>query len=155
MNIEAKTVDDSRVETVHLVMSGHLNGAGRLFSGILMQWIFSPSQIHIEDKYDYMPDQYDPTYADLMELRDYFEEEYSGKRIIRAEVKHTDMWGFSLEVFDEERADNAAAANGLPERIVFHLANDVQLKLICDDLEYCYIIIEKVNPLNQKSPPLP
>ena len=61
----------------------------------------------------------------------------------------------SLEVFDEERADNAAAANGLPERIVFHLANDVQLKLICDDLEYCYIIIEKVNPLNQKYPPLP
>ena len=39
MNIEAKTVDDSRVETVHLVMSAHLNGAGRLFGGILMQWI--------------------------------------------------------------------------------------------------------------------
>ena len=54
MNIEAKTVDDSRVETVHLVMSGHLNGAGRLFGGILMQWIFSPSQIHIEEKYDYI-----------------------------------------------------------------------------------------------------
>ena len=39
MSIEAKTVDDSRVETVHLVMSSHLNGAGRLFGGILMQWI--------------------------------------------------------------------------------------------------------------------
>ena len=39
MSIEAKTVDDSRVETVHLVMSAHLNGAGRLFGGILMQWI--------------------------------------------------------------------------------------------------------------------
>lgn len=39
MNVEAKTVDDSRVETVHLVMSGHLNGAGRLFGGMLMQWI--------------------------------------------------------------------------------------------------------------------
>ena len=39
MNVETKTVDDSRVETVHLVMSGHLNGAGRLFGGILMQWI--------------------------------------------------------------------------------------------------------------------
>ena len=39
MHVEAKTVDDSRVETVHLVMSGHLNGAGRLFGGILMQWI--------------------------------------------------------------------------------------------------------------------
>ena len=39
MNMEAKTVDDSRVETVHLVMPAHLNGANRLFGGILMQWI--------------------------------------------------------------------------------------------------------------------
>ena len=39
MNIEAKTVDDSRVETVHIVRPNHLNGANRLFGGILMQWI--------------------------------------------------------------------------------------------------------------------
>ena len=39
MNIAAKTVDDSRVETVHLVRPTYLNGAGRLFGGILMQWI--------------------------------------------------------------------------------------------------------------------
>ena len=39
MNIKAKTVDDSRVETVHLVRPTHLNGANRLFGGILMQWI--------------------------------------------------------------------------------------------------------------------
>ena len=39
MNMEAKTVDDSRVETVHLVRPTHLNGADRLFGGILMQWI--------------------------------------------------------------------------------------------------------------------
>ena len=36
---EAKTVDDSRVETVHLVRPTHLNGANRLFGGLLMQWI--------------------------------------------------------------------------------------------------------------------
>ena len=35
----SKTVDDSRVETVHLVRPSHLNGANRLFGGILMQWI--------------------------------------------------------------------------------------------------------------------
>ncbi len=35
----SKTVDDSRVETVHIVRPNHLNGAGRLFGGILMQWI--------------------------------------------------------------------------------------------------------------------
>ena len=34
-----KTVDDSRVETVHIVRPNHLNGADRLFGGILMQWI--------------------------------------------------------------------------------------------------------------------
>ena len=39
MSIEAKTVDESRVETVHIVRPNHLNGANRLFGGILMQWI--------------------------------------------------------------------------------------------------------------------
>ena len=39
MNVKAKRVDDSRVETVHIVRPNHLNGANRLFGGILMQWI--------------------------------------------------------------------------------------------------------------------
>ena len=37
--MQGKTVDESRVETVHLVRPTHLNGADRLFGGILMQWI--------------------------------------------------------------------------------------------------------------------
>lgn len=37
--METKTVDESRVETVHVVRPNHLNGANRLFGGILMQWI--------------------------------------------------------------------------------------------------------------------
>ena len=39
MNLEAKKVSDSMVETVHVVRPNHLNGANRLFGGILMQWI--------------------------------------------------------------------------------------------------------------------
>ena len=39
MHIEGKTVDESRVETVHIVRPSHLNGANRLFGGLLMQWI--------------------------------------------------------------------------------------------------------------------
>lgn len=39
MSIEAKTVDESRVETIHIVRPNHLNGANRLFGGIMMQWI--------------------------------------------------------------------------------------------------------------------
>ena len=39
MDRPMKTVDDSRVETVYLVRPAHLNGANRLFGGILMQWI--------------------------------------------------------------------------------------------------------------------
>ena len=35
----SKTVDESRVETVRIVRPNHLNGANRLFGGILMQWI--------------------------------------------------------------------------------------------------------------------
>ena len=39
MRMVSKTVNDSRVETVHIVRPNHLNGANRLFGGILMQWI--------------------------------------------------------------------------------------------------------------------
>lgn len=39
MNIEAKKVSESLVETVHIIRPNHLNGANRLFGGILMQWI--------------------------------------------------------------------------------------------------------------------
>lgn len=39
MNLIEKTVDESLVETVHIVRPNHLNGANRLFGGILMQWI--------------------------------------------------------------------------------------------------------------------
>lgn len=38
---EEKTIADSRVETVHMVRPNHLNAAGRLFGGILMQWLDS------------------------------------------------------------------------------------------------------------------
>lgn len=37
--IEERKVADSRVETVHMVRPNHLNAAGRLFGGILMQWL--------------------------------------------------------------------------------------------------------------------
>ena len=36
---EERTVGESRVETAHIVRPNHLNAAGRLFGGILMQWI--------------------------------------------------------------------------------------------------------------------
>lgn len=35
----AKTVEDSRTEQVHLIMRQHLNASGRLFGGMLMQWV--------------------------------------------------------------------------------------------------------------------
>lgn len=36
---EIRKVSESVVETVHIVRPNHLNGAERLFGGILMQWI--------------------------------------------------------------------------------------------------------------------
>ena len=36
---EAKRVSDSQVETVHLIRPNHMNAAGRLFGGMLMQWL--------------------------------------------------------------------------------------------------------------------
>lgn len=37
--ITYRKVSDSAVETVHMVRPNHLNAAGRLFGGILMQWL--------------------------------------------------------------------------------------------------------------------
>ena len=39
MNTEIRKIADSRVETAHIVRPNHLNGANRLFGGILMQWM--------------------------------------------------------------------------------------------------------------------
>ncbi len=39
MEIEGRKVSESVVETVHLVRPNHLNGAGRLYGGTLMEWI--------------------------------------------------------------------------------------------------------------------
>ena len=36
---EERTVQDSIVETVHLIRPNHMNAAGRLFGGMLMQWL--------------------------------------------------------------------------------------------------------------------
>lgn len=36
---EERHVQDSLVETVHMVRPNHLNAAGRLFGGALMQWL--------------------------------------------------------------------------------------------------------------------
>lgn len=38
-NVMYKRVDDSKTETAHLIRPAHLNGANRVFGGILMQWI--------------------------------------------------------------------------------------------------------------------
>jgi len=39
MRVESRKVSDSVVETIHIIRPNHLNAAGRLFGGILMQWI--------------------------------------------------------------------------------------------------------------------
>lgn len=39
MDMPARRVADSMVETVHLVRPTYLNSAGRLFGGMLLQWI--------------------------------------------------------------------------------------------------------------------
>lgn len=37
--MKGKNISDTKVETIHLVRPGHLNDAGRLFGGVLMQWM--------------------------------------------------------------------------------------------------------------------
>ena len=110
--------------------------------GMVKYRFFSPEEINIEEIYGPEPDRYDAVYNNVIELQPCFDAEYAGKRVIKAEVRHTNMWGFRLEGFDREQANKAAAANDLPERICFYLANGVMVQLICDDLEYCHIVVE-------------
>ncbi|MDL2237115.1 acyl-CoA thioesterase [Christensenellaceae bacterium OttesenSCG-928-K19] len=37
--LRPKTIEQSRTEQVHILMPGEINGNGRLFGGVLMQWI--------------------------------------------------------------------------------------------------------------------
>lgn len=39
IKVKERRIMDSKVETVHTVRPNHLNAAGRLFGGILMQWL--------------------------------------------------------------------------------------------------------------------
>lgn len=39
MEIKKKKVEESIVETIHIVRPNHLNAASRLFGGMLMQWL--------------------------------------------------------------------------------------------------------------------
>ena len=54
--MEQKKVSDSLTEQVYIVRSQHINGYGRLFGGILMQWIDELAGIvdgradHVEDR---------------------------------------------------------------------------------------------------------
>ena len=118
--------------------------------GMVEYCFFSPEEIKIEEIYEYEPDRYDQAYTNVIELQHCFDAEYAGKRVTKVEVRHTNMWGFRLNGFDTEKANKAATANDLPERICFYLANDTKVQLICDDLEYCHIFVEKVNPLTPK-----
>ena len=36
---EQRRMEESRVETVYIIRPNHLNAAGRLFGGMLVQWI--------------------------------------------------------------------------------------------------------------------
>ena len=37
--MKEKKIADTKVKTIHMVRPGHLNAAGRLFGGVLMQWM--------------------------------------------------------------------------------------------------------------------
>ena len=67
-------------------------------------------------------------------------------RVVNNELIHAiyfhATWG-RIPVDGTKIESKAAAANDLPERICFYLANGVIVQLICDDLEYCHIVVEK------------
>ena len=61
MKVESRKVSDSRVETVHIVRPNHLNAAGRLFGGMLMQWIDEVGRTSMDIKVDSYVESMDGT----------------------------------------------------------------------------------------------
>lgn len=47
-----KRVEDSRTENTYLIMNKHINSYGRLFGGVLMQWIDEMAGIVALDEND-------------------------------------------------------------------------------------------------------
>lgn len=73
------------------------------------------------------------------DLGNQFELSYEGQGVISVSVDETDCYPFSLEGFDEEKAEKAAEANSLPENIRFKLENGVEFGIYADAIEWFYV----------------
>lgn len=71
-----------------------------------------------------------------------------GQIIRNIEVKGTNMWCFSIETFDKEKAEFAAKKNDLSAEIDI-ITDFFTVRLIGDDIEYYRLKIEK-NLMNHK-----
>ena len=102
----------------------------------------SPDQLRFEEFYGSEPeclskDEY------IVEVKDCFAAEYTGQLVTKVEVPGTDIWGMHLKAFDVERAGKAADANALPDGVYLYLETGTKVQLVCDESEYCYIVVKQ------------
>ena len=110
--------------------------------GMVRCRIFSPEQLRFEDVCGPAPEDWSREMF-VVELQTCFAAEYSGQRVAKVEVPQTDMWGMVLKSFDRARAEKEADAKDLPDGVFFYLENGTKVKLMCDESEYCHIVVKQ------------
>ncbi|MBQ3014115.1 MAG: hypothetical protein IJN07_03630 [Clostridia bacterium] len=73
------------------------------------------------------------------DLSEQFQLTYESKKVINITVDQVNEYPFSLQGFDEEKAQLAEKTNSLPNAIHLHLENGVDFGIYADDIEYFYI----------------
>ncbi len=112
--------------------------------GMIQYRIIDFQDIKIKNTKDYPPSNLvlarETYYYDLSTD---FELSYEGLEIVSVLVDKTAYYVFSLDGYDEEKADVAAHEKRLPNGVHFYLENGVDFGICADDIEYFYIKLKR------------
>lgn len=92
---------------------------------------------------DFPLEELDETYGCFYELSNEFRLPYAGQKVTEVVVDNVNIYPYSLDSFDNEKAKASAAANELPNNIHFKLANGVYFGIYADNIESFYIELKK------------
>lgn len=96
-------------------------------------------KVKIESTKDFPPSTLFDGFDCFYDLSRQFEWSYEEQSVCAVLVDSTDCYPFSLESYDEEKAEKAIKTHSLPNGIHFQLANGVDFGIYADDVEYYYI----------------
>ena len=112
--------------------------------------IIPPYLVKRRTRKDYAPDDYNALLDCYVNIENHdITVEIANQAVTDITVPGMDMWAFSIDGFDEEKADAAAQANDLPAEIDIH-TEKYTIRIIGDDIEYYVLKIDKKSNLMYK-----